>query len=125
MADRVRWVEIGQLVALRRVRDAGLGHVIGELHVGLRRYPADRQRQRGGMDVQAARDRLETAQCGLGVAGDYGNRSENVEALKAGKAKPEIRDTSGPRHWPPGRRYGRHRSDRNLHRDRHSAEVGP
>ena len=43
------------------------------------------------MDVQVACDRLETAQHRLGIAGDHGNGSENVEALKTGKATPEIR----------------------------------
>ena len=43
------------------------------------------------MDVQVARDRLETAQHRLGIAGDHCDGSENVEALKTGKAKPEIR----------------------------------
>ena len=43
------------------------------------------------MDVQVARDRLETAQHRLGIAGDHCDGSENVQALKTGKAKPEIR----------------------------------
>ena len=43
------------------------------------------------MDVQVARDRLETAQHRLGIAGDHCDGSENVETLKARKAKSESR----------------------------------
>ena len=43
------------------------------------------------MDVQVARDRLETAQHRLGIAGDHCDGSENVETLKTRKAKSEIR----------------------------------
>ena len=99
-----------ELVYLQRVRNTRFGHLIAELDAA----PGSPlgQSQCGGVDVEVAPDRLHTAQHRLSIPRDHREGSEDMQALPAREAKPEIRTPqfvgAGLQHANPRRE--RHKS---------------